>query len=230
MDQIRRHQTLTAMFTKCTECQTIQPISVDQLRSGRGMLQCKSCFGIFYALEHIANTAAAVNAQNQADNPLLWDMPESKGHKKYWQAGSLMTFLLLVGQIAYFEGDTLTQNPKTRKWLEKLCQSLHCQLPTYQNLHDFSALQGQLTPLPEGRISFKTAMSNQAPFTQSYPNLKLTLLDFAGNIFAQRIFQPEEYLSKDAATKLLADASAEINITIAEPTKPIGGYTFDLVY
>lgn len=215
------------MFTKCPECKTIQKISASQLRSGKGMVQCQKCYGIFYGLDDIGETAGAIKSNEQADEP-LFGHPEPVAKKTYWAVSSALALCLLIGQLAYFEGARLTQNPAPRLWLEKICQPIHCQLPVYQNLQDFSVMQGQLSPLADNTINFQTAISNQAAFAQNFPNLKLSLLDYAGNVFALRVFHPQEYLANASEAILLADASAEINLKIVAPNKPIGGYTFDL--
>ena len=44
------------MFTQCPECQTIQTLTLAQLRAGRGMLRCRHCSVLFDALERISET------------------------------------------------------------------------------------------------------------------------------------------------------------------------------
>ena len=74
-------------------------------------------------------------------------------------------------------------------------------------------------------------MSNQADFSQPYPNIKLTLFDYNGNAFANRVFQPNDYLTEDAVPNLMAaDATTEISLKIAAPETKVGGSTFDLIY
>ena len=92
-------------------------------------------------------------------------------------------------------------------------------------------MHGSFAALPDHNYAFKAVISNQALFKQPYPNIKLTLLDFDGTAFAHRIFQPHDYLPPHAdATGIAADAGAEINLNIAAPQTPVGGYTFELMY
>lgn len=124
------------------------------------------------------------------------------------------------------------RNPAFRPSLEKICGQLNCWLPAYQNLAEFSVLQGSLSALPDHSQLFKTVIRNRAAFSQPYPNLELTLLDYAENPFARRIFRPQDYLAKaQAATSaMLPDATAAISLNIAAPKSKVGGYTFKLIY
>ena len=149
----------------------------------------------------------------------------------YWRTGLVIGLLLLIGQIIYFEGYAFSQNPAVRPGLAKLCQLIKCQLPDYKNLDEFSLLHGSFTPLPDQNYDFRVVMSNQADFSQPYPNIKLTLFDYSGNAFAHRIFQPRDYLPENAvATLMAADATTEISLKIAAPKTKVGGSTFDLIY
>ena len=115
----------------------------------------------------------------------------------YWRAGLVIALLLLAGQIMYFEGTTLSRNPTFRPGLEKICRQLNCQLPAYKNPDEFAVLQGSLSALPDRSLLFRAVIRNRAAFAQPYPNLELTLLDYAENPFARRIFRPQDYLPQN---------------------------------
>ena len=164
-----------------------------------------------------------------ADHP--WDykiVPDNS----YWGIGLVVALLLLAGQILYFEGATFTRNPVFRPHLEKICQRLDCRLPAYKNPAEFTLLQNSLSYLSDRRQLFRVVVSNRAAFAQPYPNLELTLRDYSGNPFAQRIFLPQNYLPKGraATSVILPNATVEIRLNIAVPKTIIGGYTFELIY
>lgn len=216
------------MFTRCTECRTLQTVTTQQLRAGHGMLRCKKkkCSKLFNALEFISDT-------KDQETPLAtthWpSAPENPTEKSYWLIGSLIGLTVLIGQLSYFEGPALPQNPSFRPWLEKFCGLLACQLPSYQHTKELTVLQGALTTQSDQTIVFSAVISNQAAFEQAYPKLKLTLLDYAGLPFSQRVFQPHDYLPKESAAPLLLlpDATSEISLSLAAPKTKIGGYTFE---
>jgi len=216
------------MFTRCTECRTLQEVTTEQLRAGHGMVRCKKkkCLALFNALESISDT-------DNPETPIAttsWLSPQEKAPEKpYWLIGSLIGLTVLFAQLSYFEGLALPQNPTFRPWLEKFCGYLTCQLPTYRNTKELTVLQGALTTQTDESVAFSAVISNQAAFEQAYPKLKLTLLDYAGLPFSQRVFQPYDYLPKESAAPflLLPDATSEISLSLAAPKTKIGGYTFE---
>lgn len=219
------------MFTKCPECQKIHPLTLEQLRASRGMLRCEACSETFDALELISETAADETVESLPATDLPWS-PKSITDSAYWSAGLIFGLLFFIGQLVYFEGYTFSQNPTFRPVLEKICAQLNYPLPAYKNLDEFAVLQGSLSALPDHTQLFRAVISNQAPFTQTYPNITLTLLDYTGKPFTHRVFRPLEYLPKDSITTpaMISDATTEISLKIAAPKTKIGGYTFDLTY
>ena len=149
----------------------------------------------------------------------------------YWRSGLVIASLLLAGQTVYFEGTAFSRNPAFRPSLEKLYRQLNCRLPVYKNPAEFAVLQGSLSALPDRSQLFRTVIRNKAAFAQPYPNLELTLLDYAENPFARRIFRPQDYLAKTlpATSAMLPDATAAISLNIAPPKTKVGGYTFKLI-
>ena len=150
----------------------------------------------------------------------------------YWRSGLVIAVLLLIGQTVYFNGAAFSRNPTFRTGLEKLCSQLNCRLPAYQNPAEFAVLQGSLSALPGHGQLFRAVIRNRAAFAQPYPNLELTLLDYAENPFAQRIFSPQDYLPKTLTTMpvIRPDANITISLNIAALKTKVGGYTFELIY
>ena len=150
----------------------------------------------------------------------------------YWRSGLVIAVLLLIGQTVYFNGAAFSRNPTFRTGLEKLCRQLNCRLSAYQNPAEFAVLQSSLSALPDRGHLFRAVIRNRSAFAQPYPNLELTLLDYAENPFARRIFRPQDYLPKAraATSAMLPDATATISLNIAALKTNVGGYTFELIY
>jgi len=168
---------------------------------------------------------------SSANPPLSWNRKIAPGNA-YWRSGLVIAVLLLVGQIVYFEGMTICRNSAFRPSLEKLCGQLNCRLPVYKNPAEFAVLQGALSTLPDRSQQLRAVIRNRAVFAQPYPDLELTLLDYAENPFARRIFRPQDYLfnAQAATSAMRPDATAAISLNIAAPKTNVGGYTFKLIY
>lgn len=220
------------MITRCPECRQKLAVTVAQLRDNRGMVRCEQCACLFDALPFIsegeeADDGAALHIPHE---PLPWETSK-RPVSRYWAVGAIFGMLLLAGQFFYFEGPALLQKPTVRGWAETLCERLSCRLPVYRNLDDFEVLHRSFEALPDGHYVFRIVFSNQAAFRQNYPNLKLTLLDFAGTPLARRVFLPPDYLADSSEKKwMAANKTAEISLKIAAPQTKVGGYDFELTY
>ena len=215
------------MYSQCPECGTNNFLTVDQLRNSHAMVRCSHCSGIFDALNTLSETADDARIDPIHPQPFLDDKTSIPGSHPYWSGILVFSCFVFLLQIIYFEGFNFTQNTQLRPWLTKACEHLSSQLPAYKNTHDFSIIHGALTPSGDGQYQFKAVISNQAPFAQAHPRIKLTLLKLTGEVFAQRIFNPSEY-SPEKSTLIASNDTAEINISLAAPKIKIGGYTFEL--
>ncbi len=151
-----------------------------------------------------------------------------KSISPWWTLGFVLCFSGLVAQIYWVARHSIAQNPQQRVWVEKICQKLPCGLPDYKNLDELEILHGDFQ-LDNTHYLFETVISNQAQFAQAYPRIRLVLLDFSGQVFAQRIFYPSEYLGVSPTEKLAAAQTIEVSLKIAIPKQKVGGYTFELL-
>ncbi|MBF6648179.1 zinc-ribbon and DUF3426 domain-containing protein [Methylobacter sp. BlB1] len=218
------------MYTVCPDCQKVHALTLEQLRSDRGVMRCTNCSSLFDVLEFISESKPTGIAKGEKPpQPLPWEPVKTAG-RAYWHAGLIAGLLLLAAQIVYFEGYAFSQNPAYRPNLEKICANLGCRLPVYKNLDDFNVLQGSFALQPDHNYAFHAVITNQAEYPQAYPTIKLTLLDYNEKPFAHRVFYPRDYLPAANGTAVIApDATTEISLTIAAPATKVGGYTFKLI-
>jgi len=154
-------------------------------------------------------------------------LPPVKANKPIlWIIGLGLNILLFIGQIEWFEGNRLAQNEQLRPWLSATCRYLNCQLPQYKDIKQITSLYSALEPSNNHYI-LRLTLVNQAPFQQHYPNIKLSLIDFTGRPFAERVFFPDHYLT-DTSQQLEPNSAVEISLNIAAPKQKIGGYQIKL--
>ncbi len=213
------------MYTQCPHCDQQQAVSAKQLREQRGLLTCRHCQQRFDALPRLSEQLdAPVDAQ-----PVDYSLPAEPQQKTaaYWPIGSWLLLLLLLVQIGYFEGERLLQQPRIRLLLQPLCTVLDCALPAYKNLDEWSLSHSDLQLQWDRCYRLTAALTNQASLPQTYPDLKLTLLNFNGQAFAERVFKPWHYAA--VSDELAAQHSLEIRLHLAPPAEPVGGFTVSLL-
>lgn len=204
------------MLTQCSHCKKTFNISIEELRTSPTVLCCANCEEMLGKLK-LFNTNFFFSSEKN-----------SSSHFALWLLGCIACVVLFVAQVYLVEQDKLSQNPQQRVWLEKICQSLHCRVPVYKNLDEFEILHGDFQ-LQNNHYLFQTVLSNQADFAQRYPRIKLTLMDFNGHTFAERVFYPREYLGTEPPQLMSASETIEVNLNIALPAQKVGGYTFELI-
>lgn len=214
------------MFTQCPECDRTQTISVEALRKSRGMIRCSNCSTLFDALQRLSEIPLNEPLTETASEP-PWTFRAHRvsGH---WGLLLLLSFITLTGQILYFEGSTAIQNETVRPSLEKACGYLKCTLPSYRNLDDFAVMHSALTPSDDEHYIFQATINNQAAFPQRPPRLRLTFMKLTGEPFAQRIFEPENYLASPTPY-IGAEQPFDISLNIAPIDTTMGGYNFELI-
>lgn len=243
------------MFARCPNCQKIHSLSADELRLSLGAFRCVQCATEFDPLTFLVESEKEIETDEAEADPVaratmalkksgsakkskaeleaeLLALSEAKDASKfYWNVGSLLAVLLLFAQLVYFEGYDWVQKPAFRVWAEKVCNVLGCRLPAYRNIDDFEVLHRSLTLSADQHYVFTMVFSNQAPFSQPYPNIHLTFLDFDGRPFADRLLSPADYHAEAAATDLIeSDAVTQISLEISEPKDGVGGFDFNFVF
>ena len=216
------------MYTRCSHCQAQTTISVEQLRRSRGLMNCPDCGQRFDALSSLNDEA---DAEFQTDDKVP-GLPELIGVKpvtsRWWGVATAFAVLGLLGQILYFRGDELIQQPQLRAGLLAVCESLGCSMPAYKNLDAWSVSHSDMQAVSDHYYVYTAAITNQALFPQFCPDLKLVLLNFNGQPIAERIFSGRQY---SITAMLAANDTAQISLTIVAPVQAdkMGGYTFALL-
>lgn len=218
------------MFTQCPECLTVHSAKAKQLRKNRGVFRCKNCKQQFDALQLISEKPPKTKAQKSfiPEAQPLWEEAPRPPADKYWTAALGVALLLLFAQFAYFEGGHMAQNPALRPWLEGICQALPCSLTPYRNLRELEILHSSFKLRADQNYHIQAAVANRAPFAQAYPRLKLTLNDYSGEPFAERIFAPQDYRPQVPQALIASRSAEEIGFDIAAPETPVGGFSIEL--
>lgn len=175
-----------------------------------------------------AESSEGTEANRQS---LPWEV-EKKPLSINWNAGFVVGCLLLLGQVVYFEAENIVQNAVYRPKIEKFAGLFGFALPVYENVNEFEVLESSLIPGDEAGFTFKATINNQAAFKQRLPKIRLALLDYNEQIFAERVFDSKKY-SAGLGLKsnfIAPDETIQVSLNIAPPKTKVGGYHFDLLY
>lgn len=152
-----------------------------------------------------------------------------KSHSKAYLWGSLLGFVLLIAQVNYFLGYSITQNPQIRPALVTISQLFKTSLPPYKNTADFTIIGSHFSATQNNQHQVQISFINHADFPQQPPLLLLTLRNLQGGVLAQRIFDKTTYRQGAALNSLIApNEFVNINLLINTPNHSIGGYSIEL--
>ncbi len=149
----------------------------------------------------------------------------------FWLLACTALLAAAALQLAWFEREEVIKYPEGRMLLEKLCHYAQCQVPELRDPALIRITQRQITSHPERRnaLLVELTIKNQAPFSQPYPILELSLSATDGALIARRSFSPAEYLDPaTAANRLMPPGMPrQIRIEIEDPGANVTGFEFN---
>ena len=152
-----------------------------------------------------------------------------------WFTGIALCVLLLLAQSVYFFRTGLAVRlPLVKPALQVFCHLLNCSVPLPQNAELISIESSGLEadPQHENQFSFNALLRNRAAYTQSFPELVLTLNDNQDMPVARRLLAPRDYLTSGENIAHGFSANHELSIKVhlnVDDLRP-AGYRLELVY
>ncbi len=188
---------------------------------------------------HTTEAAEPITLAQQitlAEEPLKTTIkPNGQKHRWPWAVGCLLLLIVLLAQAAYFFRVELAANlPGIKTALTSYCRLLQCTVPLPQKADlmsiEFSDLEAD--PALASVITLNALLRNRAPYTQTYPNLELTLTDMQDKALARRTFRPAEYLKPGEDEKQGLAANRELSVKLNLDTTDLkpSGYRLLLFY
>jgi predicted Zn finger-like uncharacterized protein len=184
--------------------------------------------------EAFAPVAAPIPAPVPLE-PFLHETPAVKRTVWPWLLGGITTLLILGLQMAiHFRVELAILAPAARPLLESICSLTGCEVGLPAKAELMLIETSDLIPDADhkGIMTLAATLRNQAPFTQEYPSLELTLTDIANQAVARRIFKPADYLSAkvSVADGLAARGELAINLPLDTVQVTASGYRLYLFY
>ena len=238
--------------TTCHYCHSRFRVSEQQLLAARGMVQCGECGKIFKALSSLINyeDKIAVDDQLQAegiDDNTLKPKPELSLHEAMygdrhgrlsqfapllWLIGILLLSTLSIAQVIYYQRYSLVENPQYQKQVLSLCQLVPCNESQFSSTQQINLLQRNVFthPVEPNALMVTGSFINQAIFDQKLPKLLVSLFDIQGNLIANRLFTPTEYLLTNKNRTLMSnDKPVQFRLEISDPGTDALTYEFEFI-
>jgi|SRR5690554_2292082 len=146
----------------------------------------------------------------------------------FWSLLVLALTGILIAQVTWFQFDRLSAIPQLRPWYEKGCELAGCELTP---LIDVSAIQSRklvvrTDPDNRAQLIVDAVVLNRAGFEQPFPAIALTFSNLNGDVVAQSVFMPGEYLTGEAdiPEAMPVDTPVRIKISIRDPGRDAVNY------
>ncbi len=163
-----------------------------------------------------------------------FDKPKTKMNVWLMLFGLLLAILAGLQSLYYWRSNIASDYPQFKPFLTQACVALNCEIALPKNL-DLLALDDsdmQENPDHEKVIKFSSLLINNAPYTQAYPNIELTLTNTADEPVLRKLISPNDYLANNtnAAAGLDSREEIRINLNIQVSDLAVAGYRALLVY
>lgn len=152
----------------------------------------------------------------------------SRLRKTLWALVVLSLLGVLVAQVVWFQFDRLSAVPELRPFYEKACEFTGCELKPLINVEAIQSRKLVVRTNPDNRseLVVDAVIINRAAFEQPFPAIALTFSNLNGDVVAQSVFTPEEYLAGDGKNldTMPTDTPVKILINIRDPGRDAVNY------
>jgi predicted Zn finger-like uncharacterized protein len=159
-----------------------------------------------------------------------------KTKTNYWLIIPCLLLALLAGlQAIYFQRTKIaSEYPQYKPYLVQACEVLNCKINLPNDL-EFLTIDDSDMQEDENHqnvIKFSSLLINNAPYTQAYPNIELTLTDTSDQAVLRRLIKPRDYLEANIneASGIGSREEVRIKLAINVADLAVAGYRVLLVY
>ena len=249
-----------SVITNCPSCQTQFIVTETQLDQHNGQVRCGHCLHVFNAINELIDSNSEIYTTEELEIPkkeitnttrnnvqevaiknnqdrYFNDINNSSKKKNSKLTNLLIFTLVFIGglQSIYFLRTEITiYYPNSKNYLLKICKAVGCNIDLPKKIDliviDDSDIHEDENYL--GVIHLSSTLINRGNFSQTYPNLELTLTDNEDKPKLRRIFKPVEYLTDQSniANGLAAGEEIKIKLAINAQNTTVAGYRLFLSY
>lgn len=147
-----------------------------------------------------------------------------------WFIGILLLTAVGLAQIIYYQRYQLIEDPRFQQQVINLCQLLPCAETEFSSTEQIKLLERNVFthPVATDALMVTGSFVNQAPFAQKLPDLLISLFDLHGNLIANRLFLPTEYLLEDKNRGVMQpEIPIQFRLEIVDPGTDALTYEFE---
>ena len=231
------------MQTTCLYCGSVFRITQQQLDQAHGKVRCGACGEQFNALLTLENYPSDPPRETQSaakpatpvslEAAMYGDEDTARRHNPQWLwgLGILGLLALLVVQVIYYLRYDLIAQPEYQQQVLNLCRLLPCDEQRFHSPQQLRLSERNVYthPTRDQALLINGRFVNQAPFPQQPLRLRISLSDLQGNLIANRLFTPEEYLVDPGLRRIEPGQSVPFRLEIFDPDEKAMTYEFDFV-
>ena len=222
------------------------------MQAANGQVQCGECGKIFDAWDSLKFDDGGTLADDQIESAgnngkTPEQQPELSLHEAmygarrnrlsqfsalFWLVGILLLSTLGIAQAIYYQRYSLIENPRYQKQVLALCQVVPCNESQFSSTQQIKLLERNVFshPVQSSALMVSGSFVNQAIFDQKLPKLLVSLFDLQGNLIANRLFTPGEYLQADNTRSLMETAKpVQFRLEISDPGINALTYEFEFM-
>lgn len=144
--------------------------------------------------------------------------------------GILILIVVGIAQAVYYQRFQLIDKPRFQKQVLSLCELVPCGESQFSSIRQIKLLERNVFthPVTSNALMVTGSFINQAPFTQKLPRMLVSLFDIKGELIANRVFEPAEYLQEDKnRTTMASNKSVQFRLEIIDPGTDALTYEFE---
>lgn len=180
------------------------------------------------------DTKTTSNKNNDYANYNFYQQ-DDRSNARHWLV-SISLFLLitvltttLLAQASWLHYEKLSQYPQAAKLYEMACERLKCTLPVLSDIKKIKSynLIVRSHPTTPSALIIDATIVNSASFGQDFPKIALYFSDINNKTIAQRLINPNEYLSEEILNweKFPPEQPIHISLEIIDPGKEAVNYS-----
>lgn len=242
------------MYTRCIACHVVHPLNAALLAQGAGQYRCGKCNKVNDALQSLFDewpdagqsapeagsmpvlgisitmtpaSPAGISAEEDIDGQEGTERKKNRSHIA-WVSVALVLLLVTLLNFAYFFGSPLLKNPLIHEGLVRVGLQEEPLVAPRQEPGQVQLVSSDMRSHPSASdaLRLNALITNRAAGQQAYPVLEVILLDSSGQALASRLFEPSEYLAKDAdiGGGMSPQAHLPVVLDLVDPGQQVVGF------